>query len=437
MPSSLRKAPRLWTIVVFPLLTIICLTLPAILYGADERTDLGGLIREGLEKSPEILAARAGAEAAGYRISQAKSLPDPMFMFGYQNEGFQRLTIGEEIGAMGMFAVSQMFYYPGKRELKGEMAAKDAQSIAAMYAATQLKVASRIRGVYYDLFLAYKTIDILKDRTDIYFRIEDAATARYASGMGSQQEVVMAQTEKYMLLEKEEMQRQKIEALAGMLNATVGRDVNTPLGRPGLLARTPFDLKLEQALSMAEDHSPELSAKRRMIEGAEAKVKMARKEYYPDVTIGASYFPRTNGMMDMWNLTATVNLPIFYKSKQRQAVLEAEAGVLGAKRELSATRYMIASSIKENYSMFQTADRLMKLYREGLVPKASQDVQLALSGYVTGKIEALVAITRIKALLDYDLLYWNQLVEREKALAKMSELTGSNPMSQGLTGEDR
>jgi outer membrane protein, heavy metal efflux system len=437
MSSSLPKTPRLPVAVVLPLFLIVCLTLPAILYGAEETLSLSDLITEGLQKSPEILAAQARAEAAGFRISQAKSLPDPMFMFGYQNEGFQRLTIGKEIGAMGMFTVSQMFFFPGKRELKGEMAARDAESIAAMYNAARLKVASKIKEIYYDLFLAHKTIDILKDRTEIYSRMEDAATTRYSSGMGSQQEVVMAQTEKYMILEQEEMQRQKVQALQGMLNATVGRDVTTPLGRPALLTYTPFDIDVQQAIAVAEDHSPELASKRKMIEGAEAKVKMARKEYYPDVTIGASYFPRTQGMMDMWNLTATVNLPIFYKSKQRQAVLEAEAGVSAAKRELAATEYMIASSIRENYSMVRAADRLMKLYREGLVPKASQDVQLALSGYVAGKAEALTVITRIKNLLDYDVLYWNQFVGREKAIAKLHEFTGSDPTSQGSGGEAR
>jgi outer membrane protein, heavy metal efflux system len=437
MSPSFRKIRRLPVLRVLSILLVLCVSLPAVLYGAEDTVSLNDLIAEGLEKSPEILAAQARAEGAGYRISQAKNLPDPMFMFGYQNEGFQRLTIGEAENAMGMFSLSQMFFFPGKRELKGEMAARDAESVAAMYNFARLKVASRIKEIYYDLFLAYKTIDILKDRADIFSGIEDAAAARYSSGMGSQQEVVMAQTEKYMLLEREEMQGQKIQALQGMLNATVGRDVTTSLGRPELLIHTPFDLSLQQMLATAEDHSPELLSKKKMIEGAEAKVKMAQKEYYPDVTLGASYFPRTQGLQDMWNLTATVNLPVFYKTKQRQAVLEAGAGVTVAKREFAATQFMIASNIRENFSMVQAADRLMKLYREGLVPKTSQDVQLALSGYVSGKTEALTVISRIKNLLDYDVLYWNQFVEREKAIARLHEFTGSNPMSPESTGETR
>ena len=45
-----------------------------------------------------------------------------MFMFGYQNEGHDRYTYGEMQGAQWMFSASQMFPFPGKLPLKGEMA---------------------------------------------------------------------------------------------------------------------------------------------------------------------------------------------------------------------------------------------------------------------------------------------------------------------------
>ena len=347
-----------------------------------------------------------------------------MFMFGYQNEGFNRITLGDEPDAYGMFSLSQMFLFPGKRGLKGEMATKDMESLKAMHTATQLKIVATVKQLYYDLFLAYKNIDILRETTGLFSRIEDAATARYSSGMGSQQEVVMAQTEKYMLLEKEAMQKQKIEAITGMLNSTIGREVNAPLGRPADLPQTPYGLSLEELIQKAKRSSPEIRSREKMVEAAEAKVKMAQKEYYPDFTIGANYYPRTKGFQDMASLTATINIPIFYKTKQDQAVLEANANLLGAKRELASTEYMLSSAVRENYSMAQTGEKLMTLYKDGVTPKIRQDFQLALSGYATGKTEAITTISRLKALLDIELLYWGQLVEREKAIARLDALTG-------------
>ena len=67
----------------------------------------------------------------------------------------------------------------------------------------------------------------------------------------------------------------------------------------------------------------------------------------------------------------------------------------------------------------------MELYRKGLIPKTYQDFDAALAGYVTGKVEAITVISRLKSLLDYELLYWEQFVTREKAIARLESLTGS------------
>ena len=384
---------------------------------------LHDLIQEALKNNPDLLASEARVTASAHRIPQASALPDPMFMFGYQNEGFRRITIGEEPNAQGMFSLSQMFYFPGKRALKGEMAAKETEGLRDTTEMLRLKVAATVKQLYHDLFLAYKSRDIISALTRYYSRVEDAATARYASGMGSQQEVVMAQTEKYMLLEKDEMQKAKIQTIEGMINAVTGRPVDRPLGRPLEMASTPFDKTLDELLAKTEEASPEIRARRAMVEAARAKVKMAKKEYYPDVTLAAGYYPKTQGLLDMWSLTATVNLPVFFTSRQDPALLEAQAGLLAAERELAAGKLMLASSIRENLVMAQSAERLTHLYRDGLIPKARQDFQLAIAGYSAGKTEAVTVISRLKALLDTELLYWNQYAEREKAIARL-EATG-------------
>ncbi len=182
-------------------LSTICLLLIAVgcqlsaPFAFAEELNLQSLINEALKNNPDILAAESRANASRFRIPQAKSLPDPMFMFGYQNEGWRRYTYGEMQGAQWMYSVSQMFPFPGKLSLKGEMASRDSESLKASYGASKLRTIARVRKLYYELFLAYKNIDLIKDRTILFSRIEDAAISRYSTGMGSQQEILMAQTE--------------------------------------------------------------------------------------------------------------------------------------------------------------------------------------------------------------------------------------------------
>ncbi len=410
-----------------------CLLIIAVVSSfAEEGTvRLPDLIREAVKNNPEIHISAARTQAAEHRIPQATSLADPMFMIGYENEGtsnpytFNRDVNGMPADSRWMFSYSQQLPYPGKRALKGEMAARDAENLKILINAARLNTIVRVKELYYDLFLAHTTIDLLRDKTALFSRAEDAALARYASGMAPQQEVLMAQTEKYMLLEREEMEKQKIKSLEAMLNAALGRDGGIPLGgRPEKAITVLSPNSLEELIKMSYDQNPLIKSREKMTAGAEAKVRMAKKEYYPDFTLGGAYFGRGEQFPDMWNLTATVNLPIYYKKKQEQGVLEAEASLLETKRDVEATKLMVASSLRDNHAMVKTAEKLMALYKDGLIPRAYQDFELALAGYTTGKVEAITVITRLKALIDYELLYQGQFVQREKGIAKLEAIAG-------------
>lgn len=406
-----------------------CLLFSTAAFAEDLR--LQDLINEASKNNHDILMSEARLAASGHRIPQVKSLPDPMIMIGYQNEGWKRYTYGEMQGAQWMFSASQMIPFPGKLSLKGEMAARETESLYAAHEALKLKIVSKVKELYYDLFLAYKNIDLINDRTALFSRIEEAALARYSTGMGLQQEVLMAQAEKYMLLEKEEMMKQKIQAAEAMLNSVLGREVTSPLGRPSGPPDNSYAQNLDALLKTAYENAPEIKSGEKMAAAAEARVKMAEKEYYPDLTLGAALFKRSGELEDMWSLTTTVNIPLFYKTKQKQAVLEAEAMLSEARHELEAIRTMLGSGIRENYSMLKTAERLMELYKNGLIPKIYQDFESGLAGYVTGKVEAITVISRLKALLDAETLYWWQFIERAKAAARIEAVTGISALGSG------
>ena len=411
-----------------PFLVCMMFLIAVPVFAAEETLKLPDLIREALKNNPEIHVAEARANGSTHKIPQATSLADPMVMIGYENEGtdsfytFDRETKGMPADSRWMFSLSQMFPYPGKLALKGEMATRDAESLKAMADATRLATEVRVKELYHDLFLAYTNIDLITDQAALFSRVEDAALARYAAGMAPQQEVWMAQTEKYMLLEREEMEKQKIQSLKAMLNASLGRDALSPLGRPEKPQNVIKPYRLDELIQLSHDRYPMIKSREKMVNAADAKVRMAKKEYYPDFTIGTSYFARSSQFPDMWNLTATMNIPIFYKTKQREGVLEAEASLLEARRNVEATKLMASSALRDNHAMLKTAENLMALYRDGLIPKAYQGFELSLSGYVTGKIEAITVITRLKALIDYEFLYWRQFADREKAAARLDGL---------------
>jgi hypothetical protein len=53
-----------------------------------------------------------------------------------------------------------------------------------------------------------------------------------------------------------------------------------------------------------------------------------------------------------------------------------------------------------------------------------QDVDLSLSSYRTGTADALTVISRLKSVIDYEIAYWNQFAEHEKAVSRIESITG-------------
>jgi len=404
---------------------VIGLFLRALTAVAAEATlELQPLISEALQNNHDVWVAGEKWKASSSRVKLAGSLPDPMVMIGYQNEGWNEYTFGKMEGAQWMYSVSQMFPFWGKRALKEEMASREADTAEAMHRAARLGTVARVKELYFDLFQTYQELDLVRERTSLFGQIEEAALARYATGMGQQQEVLMAQTEKYMLLEREAMLNQKRRSLQAMLIAAVGRDQSGPLGRPEEPSAAPVSASEDELVRQAIERSPEVASREKMLKASEAGVHMAQKEYYPDVTLAGTVAKRSGEFEDMWSLTATFNIPLYYKSRQGAALASARAMSIAAIHDLAGIKAMLASSVRENYSMVRSSETLMNLYRTGLIPKTRQDFDLSLAGYRTGKAEEITVISRLKALLDYETAYWTQFVTRQKAIARLDALTG-------------
>jgi outer membrane protein TolC len=407
----------LWGLIAFLLVT---LTVQA----RAEDLRLGDLVREALERSPDIRSAEAQARASEQKISQEGSLPDPMLTTGYQNGGTSKYTFGESSDSWWMFSLSQTLPFPGKRSLQREAASFEAASARAGSDAMKREVASRVAQAYYDLLLATRELDLLKARGTLSTRMEEAALARYAAGAGSQEEVIMAQSSKYMLMEAQAMAMSRKESAEAMLRRETGRPSQEAFGRPDDLAPSPFRHTYEGLVERALENAPGLRQKQEMVLASEKRLDRAKKEAWPDITLMPQYFKRGDAFDDMWGLTASIPLPIFYKQKQGASVSQSMWDLAGAQAELEAEKRKIASDIRDNLAMVTASDRIVELYKGALIPKARQSIDAAVALFAAGRMNASETLAALKAPFDYELTLLQQQVQREKAIARIKALTG-------------
>ena len=160
----------------------------------------------------------------------------------------------------------------------------------------------------------------------------------------------------------------------------------------------------------------------KMIQRAEVAVNMARKDYYPDVTINGGYY-NMGRMPDMFMLRADFKIPLYFFRKQRAAVTEQVQTLLQSRKVLEATNQGLNFRLQDDYLMAQTSEQLVRLYRETVIPQASLALEASLASYETGAVDFLTVFMNYITVVEYEMNYYEQMQDLYIALARLEEMT--------------
>jgi cobalt-zinc-cadmium efflux system outer membrane protein len=386
---------------------------------------LSTLVDEALRNNREILAAQKQYEAARQRPTQQSSLPDPTISLGYNSAGnpLPGAGLGSQVLANVGVMVSQEVPFPGKLKLKGDMAFKEAQAESQQYQAVQLAVISRLKQAYYRLQYAYAATDLLVRDRDLLEKLLQVTEDRYSAGRAAQQDVFKAQTQISILETRLVRLEQERNSRGAEINSILNRAAGTPVGRPEDVKPKELTATLEELLAAARRNSPMLGRDQKMIERSELAVNMARKEYYPNVTLNAGYY-NMGSMPPMYEVRADFQVPIYFWRKQRAGVTEQVSDLSEARRRYEATDQSLRYQIQDDFLVAQASARLMKLYKQNVVPQGNLALESSLSTYETGSVDFLSVLSNFSMVLDYELNYYDEALNYELALSRLEEMTG-------------
>jgi cobalt-zinc-cadmium efflux system outer membrane protein len=397
-------------------------------------TPLSQLLAEAEKNNPQIEAARQGWQAAKQVPTQVSTLPDPQFNLqqvsvgsprpfsGYTNSDFAYLGLG----------VSQDIPYPGKLRLKGEIAKREADVSQQQIESVRRAVLAQLKATYFQLAYLSKTLATLEEDGQLLKQVEQAADARYRSGMGTQQDVLQAQLQKTKLLREIAMHHLQVGKLEARLKQLLNRsqesmDIETadPLETP--LVQTYADL-----LAAAQVQNPEIAGAQKIIERQSLQVDLARKDFYPDFNVQYMW-QRTDPTQfrAYYMLSVGITVPIYRSRKQRPELAQAEAEKLRAGSELQAQSQQLAGDLRSQYVIVQQTSELLKIHRDGLSPQARAEFQSGLVSYQSGKQDFQPLLTAFLDVLHLDEDYWQNVAEYETAVARIEQLTGLSLQEEG------
>jgi cobalt-zinc-cadmium efflux system outer membrane protein len=393
---------------------------------------VGRLVDEALRNNPEIRAAQKEKEAAQQRVAPAAALDDPMLEAGVVNLPSNSLRFDREDMTMKMIGLSQRFPYPGKRGLRQDVTAKDAEFAGYGYQETVNRVAREVKVAYLDLGLVIESARIVESNRHLLGQFLKIAEGRYAVGQGSQSDVFKAQTQLSRMADeliKLAGERPMIEA---ELNRALGRsaDAAAPLPVKPQLQETP--LQLDMVREMAIRDRPQLLALRSAIARTEKALELAHKEYYPDFDVRFSYgqrdsMPDGTRRSDMLSLTVAINLPVWRENKIAPRITEARALHEQALSLYQAQHNEALMRLRRQVASAEQNLRSARLYQSDILPQARLTVEATLAAYGVNRADFMALLENQMAVFNYEIVHAAAVTNYHKALAEIDLLTGRPP----------
>ena len=383
-------------------------------------------VRTALERNPAIQSAVHAVAAQRAKVPQAKSLPDSTFGVGWMGN-IQPFSVQEgDPSSYRSVSAMQMLPFPGKLRLRGEIASKEADATQWDAEAVRRRVTADVKAAYYDYWYYEKATQIAERNRDLLNKLSQIAEARYRVGKGVQPDVLRSQVELSMLLQKlTTLDQQRLTAQA-RLNALLGRDPEAPLPPAADLPnQTPLNYSLDQLYKLARQNDTEYQKMQTMAERSQIAANLAHKDYLPDLNVGYMYQQRPM-MPDMHGFTFTVNIPVFYKSKQRAEVRQAKEEEISAERSRDNRQNELYFELKQDYLAAKASDQLLKLFSQGVVPQSSLALESSMSSYQVGNVDFLTVLGNFTTVLNYETDYYRELANYQTALARMEALTGTD-----------
>jgi len=437
----------------------------------DDSASLDEYLAYAALNNPDLEAAFYRWKAALERVPQVRSLPDPRFTYRYFIKEVET-RVGPQQQAV---ALQQTFPWFGKLGLRADMATQDAHAAKRLYDAAKLNLFYRVKNAYYDYYYLGRAIAVVRENRDLVKYLEEVVRTKYKTAASGHPEVIRAQVE----LGKLEDQLQTLLDLQGptvaRLNAALNRPIDEPLPWPTVLPEEQILATNEEILAWLREGNPELQAMDHEIAKEQHSVDLAKRDYFPDMTLGLEYTdvgsarrmpgaglrnPATlrglsrlgggmgdiidvyavgNGFVpqprssdsgqDVWAITLSLNVPI-WQGKYAAGQREARARHIATMRARTERQNNLEARVRQVLYDFRDAERKIDLYRDTLVAKARQSLKATEASFRAGSAGFLDVVDAQRVLLDFQLSYERALTRLAQRLAELEMLVG-RPIPRG------
>jgi outer membrane protein TolC len=286
-----------------------------------ENPSLTLLVNKGIDENEKLKSRTILADAKKNEAVAAGSLENPRIGFAMLNLPADSFETDAEPMTQKQVFIAQKVPWFGKRDLKTEVKLHEADQLSADAIIFRNTLSFKIRSLYYDVSFIQNSIDINKKISGLVQNTLSSLEEAYTSGRGSREKILGMQIHHSRLLEERIVLTEKLETSKNKLRELVDLPDNFRFTLPHKLSSEYTDDYFTNLKEKSLTDNPELLRKKAGTGKAEAMVREAEKDYFPDMDLKLSYAQRedtSSGVerSDFVSASVTFSIPLWQNSRQ-------------------------------------------------------------------------------------------------------------------------
>lgn len=386
----------------------------------DPRAELVEYVRYAEQHNPKLKQAATRYQAALAKVPAASAWVEPRLTYGYFARPVETRTGPQEM----RFSAAQTFPWKGKLDLKGQIAQQAAAVESQRYEAERRSLIFEVKAAYYDCYFLERAIAVTEGNLRLLAHLEEVGRTRYRSGTGEHAPVLKAQVELGRLEDQLRSLRQQRRPVSARLNAALGRAVTAPIAVPDSLSMAALGLDEGVLKERLQAANPMMRMRQAQVQAQALGVELAGKQFYPDLTVSLDYIHIGDGGTNPLMAMATLNLPLWrssYEAGKRAAKLSHQAALQGVADEENR----LVAELELALYKRRDAQSRSALYRDSLLPKAEQALNVTQRAFAADRSDFLAVIDAQRTLLEFQLAYERARTDQALHWAEIEKLVGA------------
>ncbi len=350
------------------------------------------------------------------------------------NPQLQNDTTGATLG------LYQEFEIGGKRPARMQSARLVTAISQTDLADTRRTLVFNLRQAFVAALLAKSDLDFAQDNLTNYQKVVDLNRLMLDQGSISHADFLKIELQTLQFLTDVDDAKLALKTAQASLRGLVGfSSLPQEFDVQGDLRAIPLEKNLAEIRQIALSNRPDLKSSETGREKAQADLRLAKANRWPDPTIGTSFlhtgneiggpnwfqpfFPKGNTSNAMGLGIASISIPLFNRNQGEVARTRSEQ--LRADFLVQAARNQVLQDVETAYASFESSRERVRLYEQTYLARAKESLDIEAFSYRNGAASILDFLDAERTYRATELAYRQQLAAYLTNLAQLEAAVGT------------